>query len=158
MRTRVLLAALLLGAGVAQAQVVSPLGGSTSNPQSPPPATRAAPPRSTMTAPPNTAPAATPAPATTAAPATTPAPATAAAPSRTRRSMSDRFAAANTTHDGKLTLEQARAGRLRSVVRDFDQIDTTKRGYVTLDEVKAHQAARRRASAAARAAKPAAPQ
>ena len=150
MRIAPLLLALALTTGVAQAQVVSPLGGSTANPQ------RTA--RPTPAAPPAAAPAGTTAtPATTTAPAAAAPAATEAEPSRSRRSMTERFAAANTTHDGKLTLEQARAGRLRAVVRDFDQIDPTHRGYVTLDEIKAHQSAQRAAHRAARNAKPAAP-
>lgn len=149
MRTKLMMAAILLAAGVAQAQVVSPLGGSTGNPQSPPPATRTAP-RSpaAVTNPPAPA-AATTTPSTDAA--TTP-----ATPRRARRTLDERFAAANTTHDGKLTLEQARAGRLRAVARDFDQIDTGKRGYVTLEEIKAHQASQREARRAGRSPKPAA--
>jgi len=67
--------------------------------------------------------------------------------------MDERFAAANTTHDGKLTLEQAKAGHLRAVTRDFATIDKSKRGYVTLDEIKAHQSEQRAARKAARDAK-----
>lgn len=149
MRKAILAAVFALGATIAQAQVVSPLGGSTSNPQSPPPATR-----TPRTAAPMTAPAA--APAAPAPSATTAAPSSDASssPRRSRRSLAERFAAANATHDGKLTLDQARTGRLRAVVRDWDQIDTGKRGYVTLDEIKAHQTSQREARRAARAQKP----
>ncbi|MGI4794991.1 MAG: hypothetical protein ACRYF2_20445 [Janthinobacterium lividum] len=141
MRIRHTLIALLLTTGLAQAQAVSPLGGSTNNAGSPPPAL------------------ATPAPPTTAAPAATTPPATAtatpapAATTHARRTMDERFAAANTTHDGKLTLEQAKAGHLRAVARDFAMIDKSKRGYVTLDEIKAHQSEQRAARKAARDAK-----
>ena len=83
-------------------------------------------------------------PATAAAPA----PANSAA-SGHRRTMQERFDAANTTHDGHLTLEQARAGRMNAVVRDFADIDTAKRGYVTLDEIKAHRKSVRQAKKAA---------
>lgn len=160
MRIRALLLTLALGTGVAHAQVVSPLGGSTGNPQRPtrPTATAANTQQPTTPAAPLTPTApATGGPATTApstvAPST--APAASAAPARSpRKTITERFAAANTTHDGKLTLEQARAGRLRAVVRDWDQIDTTKAGYVTLDQIKAHQAAQRAARRAARTAKP----
>ena len=150
MRLKLVFATLLLGAGMAQAQVVSPLGGSTSNPQSPPPATR------TPSSPRSAVPAVM-TPSTPAAGASSAAPSSAPATTstRTRRSMDERFAAANTTHDGKLTLEQARVGRLRAVARDFDQIDTGKRGYVTLEEIKAHQSAQRAARRAAREQKPA---
>jgi len=77
--------------------------------------------------------------------------ATLAAP-HPRRTPQQRFDAANTTHDGHLTLEQARAGRMNAVVRDFADIDTARRGYVTMDEIKAH---RRAVRLAKKAAKPA---
>jgi len=67
------------------------------------------------------------------------------APTHRRRTMQERFDAANTTHDGHLTLEQARAGRMNAVVRDFAEIDTAKRGYVTLDDIRAHRRAVRQA-------------
>jgi hypothetical protein len=46
-----------------------------------------------------------------------------------------RFNAANTTHDGKLTKEQAEAGMPR-VAKNFDTIDSDHKGYVTLQQVK----------------------
>lgn len=136
MRIRPTLMALLLTTGLAQAQVVSPLGGSTNNAGSPPPAL--ATPNRPAAAP------ATPTATTPAAPAAT---------THTRRTMDERFAAANTTKDGKLTLEQAKAGHFRAVTRDFAMIDKSKRGYVTLDEIKAHQSEQRAARKAARDAK-----
>ncbi len=48
-----------------------------------------------------------------------------------------RFEAANATHDGRLTLDQAQAGNLRSIVKHFNEIDTRHVGYVTLNEVMA---------------------
>src|SRR4051812_48239926 len=126
MRLATFLLASVLMAGAAQAQVVSPLGGSTNNPQGPTP----------------------PAPA-----ASTPSDSGAAATPRAhrgRRTLAERFDAANTTHDGKLTLSQARAGRLNAVARDFAQIDKDKRGYVTIDEIRAFQKDRRDARRAAR--------
>lgn len=64
-----------------------------------------------------------------------------------RMSWQQRFAQANTTHDGHLTLDQAKAGYV-SVARHFDQIDTGKKGYVTLDDIanwhKAQRSARHR--------------
>ena len=71
-----------------------------------------------------------------------------AAPAHRRRTMQERFDAANTTHDGHLTLEQARAGRMNAVVRDFADIDTAKRGYVTMDEIAAHRRTVRQAKRA----------
>lgn len=132
MRIRSTLAALLLTTTLAHAQAISPLGGSTNNAGTPPPAL-----------------AQRPAPAASAPPAAAPA----ASPTHTRRTFEERFTAANSTHDGKLTLDQAKAGRLRAVARDFAIIDKSKRGYVTLDEIKAHQAEQRAARRAARAAK-----
>ena len=77
-----------------------------------------------------------------------------AATSRRRRTLQERFDDANTTHDGKLTVEQARAGHMFAVVRDFAQIDPTNRGYVTLDEIKAQRRAARQARKAARQQQP----
>jgi hypothetical protein len=48
-----------------------------------------------------------------------------------------KFDAANTTHDGHLTLAQAQAAGLTPVVANFTSIDTGNRGYVTFNEVMA---------------------
>jgi len=48
-----------------------------------------------------------------------------------------KFAAANTSHDGHLTLQQAEAANLRPIVAHFSAIDTSHRGYVTYNEVMA---------------------
>ena len=131
------LVALLLSTSLAHAQAISPLGGSTNNAGSSPPAL------------------ATPAPAVD-SPSAAPAARTArtpAAAARGHKTMAERFSAANTSHDGKLTLEQARAGHLRAVVRDFSMIDKSKKGYVTMDEIKAHQSEQRAARKAAKDAK-----
>lgn len=131
MRLHTLLLGSLLLAGVAQAQPVAPLTGSTGTPAGP---------------------AASPAPATVAPAAPAPS-GTAAAPAtrtRTRRTMAERFDAANTTHDGHLTLAQAKAGRMVAVSRDFAQIDKQHRGYVTMDDIKAFRAERRAARRAAK--------
>lgn len=120
---RLALTALLaaLAAGPALAQQISPMTGTTAGP-------------------PTTAP--------SAAPATT---APAAAPARrTRQTMQQRFDAANTTHDGKLTLDQAKAGHMPQVAKDFDAIDTAKKGYVTMDDIRAHNRARRAANKTAK--------
>jgi len=55
--------------------------------------------------------------------------------SRMDAMLEKRFNAANTTHDGKLTKEQAIAGMPR-VAKNFDKIDTEKNGYVTLQQIK----------------------
>jgi len=95
---------------------------------------------------------ATPAPST--APATgAPAPSGAvAAPSKpakqasgTRMTFQERFDAANTTHDGKLTKDQAQAAHMYSTVKNWDAIDKDKKGYATMDDLKAYAAAQRAA-------------
>ena len=55
--------------------------------------------------------------------------------------LQGRFAAANTTHDGKLTREQAQAGMPR-VAQHFDEIDTQKAGFVTLAQIEDFMRAR----------------
>ncbi len=90
------------------------------------------------------------APAPAAAPAA-PAAAPAAAPhaAHHRRNRQQMFDAANTTHDGHLTEEQARAG-WPTIAHNFAAIDTAKKGYVTMDDIKAYYAARRAAHRAAK--------
>jgi len=56
--------------------------------------------------------------------------------------LAQRFAAANITHDGRLTREQAWSG-MPVVARDFDAIDIQHKGYVTLPEIRAYLAQRR---------------
>jgi hypothetical protein len=51
--------------------------------------------------------------------------------------MQAKFEAANTTHDGRLTLQQAEAAGLKPVVEHFSAIDTANRGYVTFNELMA---------------------
>ncbi len=48
----------------------------------------------------------------------------------------ERFAAADKNADGKLTLEEAKAGMPR-IASAFSKIDVDKKGYVTLDQIKA---------------------
>ncbi|MBP0619844.1 EF-hand domain-containing protein [Cupriavidus consociatus] len=65
-------------------------------------------------------------------------PAAAAANPRVEHAMQQlqgRFANANTTHDGKLTREQAAAG-MPMVAKHFDQIDAQRTGYVTLPQIE----------------------
>ena len=75
--------------------------------------------------------------------------------------LQQRFDEANVTHDGHLTLEQARS-KMPSVARDFAEIDAEKKGYVTVDQIREHRrtvrAAHRAARKAAAAATPAKPQ
>jgi hypothetical protein len=92
---------------------------------------------------------AAPAYAQTTPPASAPAPASpaaaspAAAPAAHHRlTLDERFTKANTTHDGHLTLEQAKAG-YPTLVRHFTDIDAAKNGYVTEDGIRAWQKAER---------------
>jgi hypothetical protein len=57
-------------------------------------------------------------------------------------SLRARFEAANTTHDGRLTMQQAQAAGLRQLVRHFTQIDREGKGYVTLQDIREFRAAR----------------
>ena len=50
--------------------------------------------------------------------------------------IAERFALADKNHDGKLTLEEAKAGMPR-VARAFSKIDVQKKGYVTVSEIQA---------------------
>ena len=47
------------------------------------------------------------------------------------------FYAANTTHDGHLTLAQAKAANYQPVADNFAAIDVSKRGYVTFYDIEA---------------------
>ena len=124
-------AAFFLLAGAAQAQ--SPLTGTTGPLTSAPPSASATPVgRGTEQA----------------APPATPA---TSASSHRRRTLQERFDEANTTHDGHLTLEQARA-KMPTVARDFTAIDADNKGYVTVDQIKEHAKQARAARRAARAA------
>lgn len=82
-----------------------------------------------------------PAAAATAAPA---APVIAKAPPRTHhlRPWERQFTRANTTHDGHLTLQQAKAGYV-TIARHFSEIDLQHKGFVTIDDVRAWHARRR---------------
>jgi len=65
------------------------------------------------------------------------APAFAADPPLTGRAkeIAERFAAADKNHDGKLTLEEAKAGMPR-IAEAFEKIDTDDRGYLTLEQIQ----------------------
>jgi DNA-binding transcriptional regulator YdaS (Cro superfamily) len=66
------------------------------------------------------------------------------APAKHRSSLAQRFSDANVTHDGHLTLDQARAG-LPMAARHFAAIDKDSKGYVTLDDLQAYLKAQRAA-------------
>jgi hypothetical protein len=80
-------------------------------------------------------------PVTTTTPTRTPAP-------HHRMTMQQRFDAANTTKDGKLTLDQAKAAHLVRIVKNFDAMDSTKKGYVTMEDIRAYNRAQRAAKKA----------
>ena len=54
--------------------------------------------------------------------------------------LAQRFAVANTAHDGRLTRAEAERG-MPLVASNFDAIDIDGKGYVTLPEVRAFMAA-----------------
>ncbi len=132
MRLTFAAAALLVCSSMTMAWAQTPLTGTTGPADSAPPVTTT-PPSSVATTPPAGA------------------DATPVRPHRHRMTLAERFAAANTTHDGHLTQEQARA-KMPSVARDFAAIDSGNKGYVTLDDIRAHNHTRRVARRAARAA------
>ena len=63
------------------------------------------------------------------------------APGARARQFEERFSAANTTGDGRLTLAQARAGHMPGIVKNFSQIDRAGKGYVTMEEIGAYMRA-----------------
>ena len=68
----------------------------------------------------------------------------------TRAKITERFAAADANHDGKLTREEAEAN-MPMVARNFDQIDKGHKGFVTLDDIQAFSRERMAARRAAKA-------
>ena len=55
--------------------------------------------------------------------------------------IEERFKAADKNGDGKLTLEEAKAGMPR-VAANFGRIDIQKLGYITVDQIKKMAASR----------------
>jgi len=51
--------------------------------------------------------------------------------------LETRFKAADKNADGKLTLEEAKEGGMTRIADAFSHIDVEKKGYVTLDQIKA---------------------
>lgn len=60
-----------------------------------------------------------------------------------RATLEERFREANVTADGQLTFAQAQR-RMPSVAHEFDAIDREHKGWVSLDDIRAHQAEKRR--------------
>ncbi len=106
------------------------------------------------------APAAAPAVAATAAPQSaspspttaTATPAPAARPAYRRQTLLQRFDDANTPKDGHLTQDQASAARWTYITRNFDAMDKTHKGFVTVDDIRAFARERRAARQAPQSA------
>jgi Ca2+-binding EF-hand superfamily protein len=60
-----------------------------------------------------------------------------------RQQFMKRFNAADTNGDGKLTRDEAKAG-MPFVYKHFDDMDTAKKGFVTVEDIAAYGAQRRR--------------
>ena len=75
-------------------------------------------------------------------------------PGAPHMNLRQRFEAANTTHDGRLTRDQAAGGGMPGIARHFDQIDADRKGYVTLQDLRAWAQARRAARAGQAPAQP----
>jgi hypothetical protein len=58
-------------------------------------------------------------------------------PEQREQRMAERFKTADTNHDGKLSLDEAKAG-MPMAARFFDQIDTGHTGGITLDQLTAY--------------------
>jgi hypothetical protein len=58
-------------------------------------------------------------------------------PEQREQRMAERFQAADTNHDGKLSLDEAKAG-MPTAARSFDQIDTAHTGAITLEQMSAY--------------------
>ena len=85
----------------------------------------------------------------------TPPSSTAPVPGAKVNRLDQRFTAANTTHDGRLTLDQAKAAKWARVVRNFTRIDAGSKGYVTEADIRSANQAERAAKAAGQALPPA---
>lgn len=55
--------------------------------------------------------------------------------------LQERFAAADKDANGYITAEEA-SGKMPRVAKHFDEIDTSQRGSVTLDEIRAYMSSR----------------
>ena len=64
-------------------------------------------------------------------------------PHRHYTGLAEHFQAANTSHDGKLTLDQAKQANWKRVVKHFDDIDTDHAGFVTAAQIHAYNVSHR---------------
>jgi Ca2+-binding EF-hand superfamily protein len=69
----------------------------------------------------------------------------------------DRFNAANTSHDGRLTLQQAQAAHMPWVAHNFAAIDAEQKGYITVQDIRAYRQQLRAASSGPAPSQDAAP-
>jgi hypothetical protein len=60
-----------------------------------------------------------------------------------RKGLKVRFDEANTTHDGRLTPQQAQAS-WPAIAKHFSEIDKDHRGYVTVDDIRLYRREHRR--------------
>lgn len=67
-------------------------------------------------------------------------------PARGRHAMADRFAAADTNGDGRVTLAEAKAAHWHKVVANFAAIDADHDGTISLEELRAWRRAQRSTS------------
>jgi Ca2+-binding EF-hand superfamily protein len=58
---------------------------------------------------------------------------------KAKEKIEEKFKAADTNHDGKLSKDEAKTG-MPKVYEHFDEIDTGKTGFVTLQQVEAEVA------------------
>jgi len=58
-------------------------------------------------------------------------------PEQRAQRMTERFNAADTNHDGKLSLDEAKAG-MPMAARHFDEIDSGHAGAITLEQMNAY--------------------
>jgi hypothetical protein len=56
-----------------------------------------------------------------------------------RMTWEQHFQEANTAHDGRLTLDEAKAG-YKTIARHFQEIDTNGKGFVTENDIRAWRA------------------
>lgn len=56
--------------------------------------------------------------------------------------LKEKFAASDTNHDGKLTLDEAKAGGMKRIARGFDHIDADGDGFITLEQIEAKMQSR----------------
>ena len=51
--------------------------------------------------------------------------------------LKTKFAASDSNQDGKLTVDEAKAGGMRRIVRGFDRIDADGDGFITVEQIEA---------------------